>query len=79
MKQTAFEFGPNLLEVQTGLEKSDKFRKILIWLELPKCEFSFPWFYGKICIFHTSSLGLGLKIKKEGFEFEFKLNQATCP
>jgi hypothetical protein len=28
--KTAFEFGPKLLEVQTRLEKSDKFPKFLI-------------------------------------------------
>jgi hypothetical protein len=28
----AFEFGPNLFGVQTGLEKSDKFPKILFAL-----------------------------------------------
>jgi hypothetical protein len=37
--KTTFEFGPNLLGVQTYLEKFDKFPKILICLDLPKCEF----------------------------------------
>jgi hypothetical protein len=32
---TAFEFGPNLLGVQTRLEKSDKFPKILTCFDLP--------------------------------------------
>jgi hypothetical protein len=39
LKQTAFEFGPNLLGIQTSLKKSDKFPKILICLDLPECEF----------------------------------------
>jgi hypothetical protein len=30
--KSAFEFGPNLLGFQTGLEKSNKFSKILICL-----------------------------------------------
>jgi hypothetical protein len=34
--KTTFEFGPNLLEVQTYLEKSDKFSKIHICPDLPK-------------------------------------------
>jgi hypothetical protein len=38
MKQTAFEFGPNLLEVQTCLERSNKFPKILICVDLLECE-----------------------------------------
>jgi hypothetical protein len=37
--QTVFEFGPDSLGVQTGLEKSDKFPKILICLDLLDCEF----------------------------------------
>jgi hypothetical protein len=60
------------------LEKIDNFPKILSCLDLPEYEFRWVWLYGKICSFHTSSIGLGLKIKKEGFEFESKLNQATC-
>jgi hypothetical protein len=46
--KTAFEFGPNLLGVQTGLEKSDKFPTILICLHLPDCEFRLIWLYGGI-------------------------------
>jgi hypothetical protein len=46
--KTAFEFGPNLLEVQTDLEQSDKFLKILISLDLLDCEFRLAWLYGKI-------------------------------
>jgi hypothetical protein len=37
--QTAFELGPNLLEVQTCLEISNKFSEIVICLDLPECEF----------------------------------------
>jgi hypothetical protein len=37
--KTVFEFGPNLLGVQTCLEKYDKFPKILIYLDLPEYEF----------------------------------------
>jgi hypothetical protein len=48
-KQTTFEFGQNLLEVQTSFEKSDKFPKILICLDLPECEFRLAWLYGKNC------------------------------
>jgi hypothetical protein len=44
----AFEFGPNLLEVQTCLEKSNNFPKILICLDLLDCEFRLAWLYGKI-------------------------------
>jgi hypothetical protein len=58
----------------TCLEKSDKFSKILICLDLPEPEFRLAWLYSKICRFHTSSICLGLKMKKEGFEFEFKIN-----
>jgi hypothetical protein len=46
--QTAFEFGPNLLGDHTGLEKSDKLPKILIYLDLPDCEFRLTWLYGGI-------------------------------
>jgi hypothetical protein len=46
--KTAFEFGPNLLGVQTGLEKSDKFPKIVICLDLPECEFRLIGLYGGI-------------------------------
>jgi hypothetical protein len=46
-KKTPFEFGPNLLGVQTYLEKSDKFPKIPICLCLPECEFRMAWWYGK--------------------------------
>jgi hypothetical protein len=41
--QAAFEFGPNFLEVQTYLEKSDNFPKIIICLDLPECEFIY-WY-----------------------------------
>jgi hypothetical protein len=44
----AFEFVPNLLEVQTCLEKSNNFPKILICLDLLDCEFRLAWLYGKI-------------------------------
>jgi hypothetical protein len=53
--KNAFEFGPNLLGVQTGLEKSEKFSKILICLDLLDCEFRLPWLYCEILSFHTSS------------------------
>jgi hypothetical protein len=38
LEKTAFEFEPILLEAQTGLEKSDKFPKILICPSLLDCE-----------------------------------------
>jgi hypothetical protein len=47
-RKAAFEFGANLLGVQSGLEKSDKFSKILICLELPDCVFRSAWLYGEI-------------------------------
>jgi hypothetical protein len=47
-RQAVFEFGPNLLGVQTGLDKSDKFPKILICLDLSDCEFRLTWLYGEI-------------------------------
>jgi hypothetical protein len=47
-KQTAFEFGPNLLEVQTYLEKSKKIPKILICFDILEYEFRLTWLYGKI-------------------------------
>jgi hypothetical protein len=56
MKQTSFEFGPNLLEVQTFLENFDKFPKILICLDLLEFEFRLAYLYDKICIFYTSSI-----------------------
>jgi hypothetical protein len=46
--KTAFEFGPNLLGVQTGLKKSDKFLKILICLALLDCEFRLAWLHAEI-------------------------------
>jgi hypothetical protein len=46
--KTTFEFGPNLLGVQTGLEKSDKFSKILICIVLQDCEFRLASLYGEI-------------------------------
>jgi hypothetical protein len=52
---TAFEFRPNLLEVQTCLEKSDKFTKIHICPDLPDFEFRLAWLYREILCFHTSS------------------------
>jgi hypothetical protein len=55
-------------------KKSDKFPKIIICPVLLECEFRLAWLYSQICSFHTSSIWLGLKIKKSGFEFEFKLN-----
>jgi hypothetical protein len=55
-RKTAFEFALNLLGVQTSLEKSGKFPKILTCIELPKCEFRLGYLYGKICSFHTSSI-----------------------
>jgi hypothetical protein len=74
--RAALEFGPNLLEVRTCLEKSDKFPKILIWPDLPESEFRLEWLYEKIWSFHTSSIWLGLKVMNRGFEFKFKLNRA---
>jgi hypothetical protein len=59
--KTSFEFRPNLLGVQIGLEKSDKFLKIIICRDLPNCEFRFAWLFGKTSCFHTSSRGLGFK------------------
>jgi hypothetical protein len=46
--KTTFEFGTILLGVQTSLENTDKFRKILICFDLPKCEFRLTWMYGEI-------------------------------
>jgi hypothetical protein len=54
--QTAFEFELNLFEVQTCLEKSNKFPKIHICLGLQECEFILAWLYGKICNFHPSPI-----------------------
>jgi hypothetical protein len=45
--KTGFEFELNLLGKQTCLEKSGKFPKILICLDLPKCEFRLSWLYGE--------------------------------
>jgi hypothetical protein len=38
-----FEFDSNLLGIQIGLEKSDKFPKIPIYLGLPEYEFRLVW------------------------------------
>jgi hypothetical protein len=54
--QTAIEFELNLFEVQTCLEKFDKFPQIHIWLGLLECEFILAWLYGKICSFHPSPI-----------------------
>jgi hypothetical protein len=60
--QTTFEFELNLFEVQTCLENSVKFPKILTYLGLTECEFRLGWLYGKTYSFHTSSIWLGLQI-----------------
>jgi hypothetical protein len=39
MKQTEFEFGLNLLVVQSSLEKFGKFPKILTYLDIQKGKF----------------------------------------
>jgi hypothetical protein len=54
-RRPTFEFGSNLLGVQTCLEKSDNFPKILICLDLLDCEFRLTWLYDKIWSLHTSS------------------------
>jgi hypothetical protein len=46
--KTDFEFGSNLLGIQTYLEKSDKFPKILVCLGPLECEFRFTSLYVKI-------------------------------
>jgi hypothetical protein len=63
--KTDFEFGPNLLGVQSHLERFDKFPKIIIFLDIPECEFRLAWLYGKIWSFHTSFIRLGLKINEK--------------
>jgi hypothetical protein len=45
--KTGFEFALNLFEVQTCLEKSGKFPKILTCFGLLECEFRLAWLYGK--------------------------------
>jgi hypothetical protein len=52
----SFDFELNLFEVQTCLEKSSKFPKIITCLDLLKCELILAWLYGKTCSFHTSSI-----------------------
>jgi hypothetical protein len=71
------EFNSNLLGIQTGLEKSDKFPKIPICLNLPEYEFRLAWLHDKIWRFHTRPWWLGLRIKEKGFEFEFKLEPSS--
>jgi hypothetical protein len=75
--RTVFEFDWNLLVIQTGLEKSDKFPKIPIYLDLLECEFRLAWVHDKISRFHTLPWWLGLRIKEKGFEFEFKLETSS--
>jgi hypothetical protein len=69
--KTAFEFGPKLLEVQTRLEKSDKFPKFLIWIDLPDWHHCMAKIEASIEALHR----LGLKEKGKRFDFEYKLNQ----
>jgi hypothetical protein len=54
--QAAFEFELNLFEVQTCLENSGKFPKILTCHGLLECEFRLSWLYDKTNSFHTSSI-----------------------
>jgi hypothetical protein len=53
--RTDFEINLNLLGIQTYLENSYKFPKILIYLSLPEYEFRVTWLYGKIQSFHACS------------------------
>jgi hypothetical protein len=77
--KTIFEFGPNLLGVQTSLEKSDKFPKILICLGLPECEFRLTWLHGEIWSFHTGSIWLGLKVSEKRVWIEIQTNPSSIP
>jgi hypothetical protein len=63
--KTTFEFGPNLLGIQTCLGKSDKFPKIFVCPDPLECEFRMTWLYGKIWSFPKSSIWLGLKINEK--------------
>jgi hypothetical protein len=65
--RTVFEFDSNLLGIQTGLEKSDKFPKFPIYLDLLEYEFTSAWLHDKIWRFHTRPWWLGLRIKEKGF------------
>jgi hypothetical protein len=77
-RKTAFKFDPNLFGAKPGLEKSDKFPKILICLDNLEREFRLAWLYGKIWSFIQASFDI-LKIMKRVFQFEFKLSQAHLP
>jgi hypothetical protein len=59
--KTTFEFGPNLMGVQTDLEQSDKFPKILICLDLLDCEFRLHGCMKNSEVSMQALLGLGLK------------------
>jgi hypothetical protein len=67
----AFEFGPNLFGVQTGLEKSDKFPKILFALNFQIVNLDWHGCMAKSEVSHKLSLDLVWKKLKIVFEFEF--------
>jgi hypothetical protein len=46
--RTVFEFDSNLLRIQIGLEESNKFPKIPIYLDLSEYEFRLTWLHDKI-------------------------------
>jgi hypothetical protein len=73
--KTTFEFKLNLLEAQACLEKLVNSLKFLLALSLQNVNLDWYSCMEKNCSFHTSFIWLGLKIRKRGFEFEFKLNQ----
>jgi hypothetical protein len=54
MKQFKIEIGMNLKGVQTFLDKSNKFSKILCFYDIPEYNFTLTHLYSNIRIFFTS-------------------------
>jgi hypothetical protein len=69
-----FESSMNFKGIQTFWEKSDKFFKILSWLDLHKSEFSWTHLYVRIQVTKPVPKRLDLNKRKE-FEFEIQTLQ----
>ena len=77
--KTTFEFGPNLLGVQTGLEKSDKFPKFLICPALQIMNLDCHGCMAKTEVSILALLGLGLNENEKSVSIWIQLNQAHMP
>jgi hypothetical protein len=64
----------NFKVVQTFWGKSEKFSKILPWLDLHKTEFSLVHLYARILSYNTNVKWLSLNKRKE-FDLEIQTSQ----